>query len=86
MKLSGLLFFIVAIVAGVVLGQSPLGTCPESDGLQTVYLADSQNCELFYICSGGTPWQQTCSPGLHWNTVVNTCDYPENAKCQISTA
>lgn len=41
---------------------------------------------LFYICSGGTPWQQTCSPGLHWNTVVNTCDYPENAKCQISTA
>jgi hypothetical protein len=45
MKLSGLLFFIVAIVAGVVLGQSPLGTCPESDGLQTVYLADSQNCE-----------------------------------------
>ena len=44
MKLSGLLFAIGAIVAGVF-GQSPLGTCPESDGLQTVYLPDSQNCE-----------------------------------------
>jgi hypothetical protein len=27
------------------LGQSPLGTCPESDGQQTTYLPDSQNCE-----------------------------------------
>jgi hypothetical protein len=42
MKLSGIL--LIFLIAGT-LGQSPLGTCPESDGQQTTYLPDSQNCE-----------------------------------------
>ncbi|KAI9553133.1 hypothetical protein GHT06_021025 [Daphnia sinensis] len=75
------LLIIVAFVIGTCLGEGPLGTCPDKDGTTTVYLPDSEKCELFYICSGGTPWQQSCSPGLHWNRAVNTCDYPAEANC-----
>ncbi len=44
MKFGGFLLVVAVVIVGA-LGQSPLGTCPESDGQQTIYLPDSQNCE-----------------------------------------
>ncbi len=43
-----------------------------------------ENCELFYQCSGGALQLQSCPAGLHFNSFDNVCDFPEQARCDIT--
>ncbi|XP_076269041.1 uncharacterized protein LOC143201702 isoform X2 [Rhynchophorus ferrugineus] len=54
--------------------------CPAVDGPESVYipLAD---CTKFCQCSNGVAYQHNCPANLHFNPVLNVCDYPENANC-----
>ncbi|XP_037049536.1 probable chitinase 10 isoform X2 [Bradysia coprophila] len=45
--------------------------------------AHKESCELFYQCSGGSLHVQSCPAGLHFNSVGNTCDFPEEAQCDV---
>ncbi|XP_055705483.1 probable chitinase 10 [Phlebotomus papatasi] len=51
-------------------------------GYDSVYfIADTMNCEKYYICANGIPYQHHCAPGVHWDYIHNQCDYPGKAFC-----
>uniref|UniRef100_A0ABD2XC77 Chitin-binding type-2 domain-containing protein n=1 Tax=Trichogramma kaykai TaxID=54128 RepID=A0ABD2XC77_9HYME len=56
---------------------SCIGSC--SGGAQYLPHAD---CSKFCQCSNGRPILMPCSPTLHWDTKLNTCDAPDVAQCQ----
>lgn len=39
------------------------------------------NCDKYYVCNYGVPYEQRCSNGLHWSIAENTCDWKESANC-----
>nr|CAD7262718.1 unnamed protein product [Timema shepardi] len=45
------------------------------------YLSDIRDCHHFYECVGFKPVRMECAANLHWNSKLNTCDYPANAGC-----
>jgi len=46
------------------------------------YQPDPSDCSGYYQCSSGRITQHRCSFGLHWNKMVNTCDWPSSAGCK----
>ncbi|XP_065571760.1 probable chitinase 10 isoform X2 [Artemia franciscana] len=63
----------------------PCGTrfpCPEPDG----YFPNPDNCESYFVCSGGLSYEQVCSPGLVYNVENNVCDFPFNVPPPCGTA
>ncbi|XP_065571763.1 chitin-binding domain protein cbd-1-like isoform X1 [Artemia franciscana] len=63
----------------------PCGTrfpCPEPDG----YFPNPDNCESYFVCSGGLSYEQVCSPGLVYNVESNVCDFPFNVPPPCGTA
>ncbi|XP_049299239.1 probable endochitinase [Anopheles funestus] len=56
--------------------------CPDVQGPIPVYFVHPTNCSRFYECKDKTAWELECSAGLHFNTKINVCDYPENAQCE----
>ncbi len=55
--------------------------CPLStDGL-SVFVPYPYDCTLYYHCVGSTPVLRTCPGGLHFDTVLNVCNWPEDAGC-----
>lgn len=54
--------------------------CPAVDGAFPVYGA-LPNCSQFCQCSNGVPYLHNCSAGLHFNPVLNVCDWPNAAGC-----
>lgn len=38
-------------------------------------------CQDYLFCLYGTMQAGSCDNGLHWNTNLNTCDWPQNANC-----
>uniref|UniRef100_A0A182W3W3 Chitin-binding type-2 domain-containing protein n=1 Tax=Anopheles minimus TaxID=112268 RepID=A0A182W3W3_9DIPT len=56
--------------------------CPEIDNPNVVvFIPGFQSCDEYFLCQAGTPIQRFCAPGLHWNRVVERCDFPELAQC-----
>ncbi|CAH0588141.1 unnamed protein product [Chrysodeixis includens] len=51
-----------------------------ADGSNGVLVAH-ENCNKFYMCSGGTPLPLVCPPGLLYNPYVKQCDWPQNVEC-----
>lgn len=41
-------------------------------------------CEYFFQCSNGEFLLQECPPGLHFNPVLEVCDWSENAGCTVN--
>lgn len=62
----------------------PSPNCPpEYDPDHMVYIPHETDCGKYYICDPyGVELEQTCPSGLHWNPVVNYCDFPELAQCK----
>lgn len=58
--------------------------CP-SDGYNSVYFPNKEDCGRFWQCSHGRPYLFNCSANLQFNTELNVCDYPQNVGCVIST-
>ncbi|CAH1111373.1 unnamed protein product [Psylliodes chrysocephalus] len=59
-------------------------TCPAVDGPDSVYGA-LPDCTKFCQCSNGAPYVHTCPAGLHFNPILNVCDWPSNAGCTGGT-
>ncbi|XP_055685508.1 protein obstructor-E-like [Lutzomyia longipalpis] len=48
-----------------------------------VYLADNDDCAVYYLCYNGVPQRFDCDEGLHWNVRDRKCDFPERANCRL---
>nr|AAP33177.1 peritrophin 1 [Mamestra configurata] len=44
-------------------------------------LVAHENCNQFYMCSGGKPVALKCPPNLLFNPAKDQCDWPENVDC-----
>ncbi|GBP61700.1 Probable chitinase 10 [Eumeta japonica] len=47
-------------------------------------LPHESDCTQFYYCVHGNLVARECPPGLHFNSVEQVCDWPENAGCENS--
>jgi hypothetical protein len=56
-------------------------TCPFPDLAYSVFFPHPNDCHYFFHCSNGVAYCKKCPAGLHWNTVLDTCDYPYSAGC-----
>ncbi|XP_037775740.1 uncharacterized protein LOC119572876 [Penaeus monodon] len=56
-------------------------TCPDPNGL----FAHPTACHRYVKCVNGHAYVETCPANLHFNEASSSCDYPENAKCDITT-
>uniref|UniRef100_A0AAG5DLT4 Chitin-binding type-2 domain-containing protein n=1 Tax=Anopheles atroparvus TaxID=41427 RepID=A0AAG5DLT4_ANOAO len=54
--------------------------CPSVNG-PTVTLLPHANCPMFYKCNNGLACEMNCPAGLHFNPLVDSCDWPSNACC-----
>ncbi|GJQ81030.1 hypothetical protein Trydic_g21840, partial [Trypoxylus dichotomus] len=61
----------------------PLGECLILNGEYVEYLTDLKDCSIFYKCNWGVPVQMQCPNNLHFNPVLNVCDWPASAGCKI---
>ncbi|KAI4483567.1 hypothetical protein M0804_007827 [Polistes exclamans] len=55
--------------------------CPLDSFGEIVHLAHEFNCSLFYKCVNGKKVRFQCPLGLHYNPVLQVCDYPEYVNC-----
>uniref|UniRef100_A0A023FT16 Putative tick mucins 1 n=1 Tax=Amblyomma cajennense TaxID=34607 RepID=A0A023FT16_AMBCJ len=78
-------FVVVAVVAaaGVPLLVPDDVVCPIVDdkGSNATLFHNKYNCSTFYLCAQGVPELIPCPAGLHFNSVLNVCDYPSEANC-----
>ncbi|XP_020291582.1 uncharacterized protein LOC109858583 [Pseudomyrmex gracilis] len=49
-----------------------------------VLLPHSTNCSLFYKCDWGVPMLFECPEELHFNSILQVCDWPWRAGCDSS--
>lgn len=47
----------------------------------THFFPHETDCSKYYECSEGEKFLFVCGDGLHFNPVINNCDYPEHAGC-----
>lgn len=52
-------------------------SCPRPTG----YFPDPEDCGAFYSCLANQPTHEYCPEGLHFNPVLELCDWPESAGC-----
>ncbi|XP_049825874.1 zonadhesin [Aethina tumida] len=57
--------------------------CPNPDGPDSVYIP-LEDCTKFCQCSNGIAILHKCPEGLHFNPVLNVCDWSQDAGCQKS--
>uniref|UniRef100_A0A182KGE1 Chitin-binding type-2 domain-containing protein n=1 Tax=Anopheles christyi TaxID=43041 RepID=A0A182KGE1_9DIPT len=55
--------------------------CPTRNGHYPVMFRHRTDCAKYYQCDNGAAFEITCPAGLHFNTALNVCDYPENVAC-----
>lgn len=46
-----------------------------------VFHAHPTDCNRFYMCLDEILWEHRCPSDLHWNQLINACDFPEFARC-----
>jgi len=59
---------------------TPSPSLPICTGGQ-VYHAHPSDCRRYFLCLNFVLWHRECPADLHWNQIVNVCDFPENAGC-----
>lgn len=57
--------------------------CPQVTPEFGLRLPHEYNCTLFYVCDRGQAVLQSCPPGLHFNRLLQLCDWPESAGCDF---
>ncbi|CAG2106709.1 unnamed protein product [Medioppia subpectinata] len=50
-------------------------------GTENGLFANPNDCNTYYECYDSRMWSRNCRPGLHWNPIIETCDYPNKAVC-----
>ncbi len=43
------------------------------------------DCQKYYQCAHGTPYEYACASGLLWNDAVKNCDWAVNVQCTLGT-
>ena len=51
--------------------------CSDPNGLY----AHSTDCQKYYQCAHGTPYEYSCPSSLLWNNDLKVCDWPANVQC-----
>ncbi|KAL2739942.1 peritrophin-1-like [Vespula maculifrons] len=75
--LTVLTFIVLTLTEPVIKPQ-----CPEDDNPNATLIKDPYHCDSYYVCLEGDPIPMKCPPGLHFNDLLKTCDYPKKAKCK----
>jgi len=57
---------------------------PTNDPTNITFIGSRVDCEKYFICYSGRPFEVRCAPGVHWNAADEQCDFPENANCTIA--
>ncbi|KAJ6635647.1 Peritrophin-1 [Pseudolycoriella hygida] len=84
MKNFSLTILISAVLAvGLNVSGEPAKCPPESDPENIVFIPSDEYCDKYYICFNGTLFEFRCAQGLHFNPVLNICDFPRYANCKI---
>jgi len=55
--------------------------CPSTNEGNATHWPNPEDCGSFCKCDWGKPVWFACPPGLHFNPVLEVCDWPENAGC-----
>lgn len=79
MFLSAMLATVLATLFIALVGAT--AKCPTRPVQDTIILRNPSNCSTFYICANGIPYLMSCSHGLHFNSELRVCDWPEHANC-----
>lgn len=79
MFLSAMLATVLATLFIALVGATP--KCPTRPVQNTILLRNPSNCSTFYMCANGIPHLMSCSHGLHFNSELRVCDWPEHANC-----
>lgn len=53
------------------------GLCSDPNG----FYPHETDCQKYYECSNGVPWEMSCPDELLWNQSEVTCDWPRNVDC-----
>ncbi len=70
----------VGVLLTVVLSWT---TCPPVNPTNyTILLPNSADCRTFYTCSNGVAILMYCPEGLHYNDMLEVCDWPRDAGCK----
>ncbi|XP_017761873.1 PREDICTED: cell wall protein 1-like [Eufriesea mexicana] len=56
--------------------------CPTRQVEDVILLRNPSDCSTFYVCANGQAHLMTCSEGLHFNSELRVCDWPERANCE----
>ncbi|KAJ4443199.1 hypothetical protein ANN_04866 [Periplaneta americana] len=57
--------------------------CPYPDPAYSVFFPHPSSCRWFYHCSNGVAYCKICPGNLHWNPILDTCDWPDHAGCSL---
>ncbi|GIY49226.1 hypothetical protein CEXT_303411 [Caerostris extrusa] len=60
--------------------------CPLNEDGNPILKSHETDCRKFYTCNGGILILQVCQNGLHFNSQLQKCDWPENAGCETNVA
>merc|ERR1711962_845977 len=76
--------FLVSTLAMVSSNPMKEMVCPQYTGLDhPTFYPNPEDCGSFYMCSAdGTPVLMPCPSGLHWNSNLNVCDWPDRVQCE----
>merc|ERR1711964_715995 len=77
-------FILVSTLAMVSSSPMKEMICPEYPALDhPTFYPNPEDCGSFYMCSTGvTPVLMPCPSGLHWNSSLNVCDWPDRVECE----
>ena len=51
--------------------------CSDPNG----FYAHPTDCQKYFQCAHGTPYEYTCAAGLLWNDNIKNCDWAANVSC-----
>lgn len=58
--------------------------CPDEDDLDNlVFLPNTKDCSMYYLCLGGEKIPFTCAKGLHWSIDEEACMEKDDANCKF---
>lgn len=56
-------------------------SCPK-DWLKEHLFPHPTDCNIYYHCANGIALPRPCPRGLHFNSALQICDWPDNANCK----
>merc|ERR1712080_552999 len=70
---------------GVEVSLSSIGDikCPPQTDDTPAYFPDEDDCHVFYVCVWSKPQRMTCPGELHFDPILNVCNWAENVGCVI---